>query len=248
AYANYMAKKHAWEMGYLQAWNENMQEGIKRLNNQPQQIGVTPVNGALLLNETDVSVPGRHNGISVTRFYNSKIWSADTMFSYLKGSSWLGAGWDLHFGKVWAPDDSGKVFETSSGMHIYFKHRSGARYISTDGSFMLLQDNTIKTGNGARLIFDFEHDNVRYLTKTIDQNGNVTDLYYDIYYSNQYYSYPRLDSLRTSTNEKIAFHYHFESVYYNILDSIKFIGFDSVDAKIIYHYDYDCWTASSPFG
>ena len=58
-WADYMAKKRAWEMGYLQDWNENMQKGIKRLNTMPQQVGVTPINGALLFNETDISIPGR---------------------------------------------------------------------------------------------------------------------------------------------------------------------------------------------
>jgi hypothetical protein len=32
-----------WKLGFIQAWNENMQDGISRLNMEPQQGGVTPI-------------------------------------------------------------------------------------------------------------------------------------------------------------------------------------------------------------
>jgi hypothetical protein len=59
-YQQYLERRHEAEMEYIQAWNENMQQGILRLNTDPQIVGVTPVNGALLLNTTDITVPGRH--------------------------------------------------------------------------------------------------------------------------------------------------------------------------------------------
>ncbi|NOR18095.1 hypothetical protein GQ543_10385 [candidate division WOR-3 bacterium] len=209
-WADYMAKKRAWEMGYLQDWNENMQKGIKRLNTMPQQVGVTPINGALVLNETDISIPGRLGNISVTRYYNSKIWYADTSDVNLSLAFHVGMGWDLHFGRLRMRDSCSRILETPNGGLIYFKKPTlqSSTYISTDGSFMKLEgddEGTIKTGDGTQLIFDFQGDNHQtgayYLTKIIAPNGNITRLFYDDYYW-------VLDSIITSTNEKLTFHYH----------------------------------------
>jgi len=63
---------------YIQSYTQNMQSGIKRLNTEPQTTGVTPINGALLLNTSDCAVPARSGNLAVNRFYNSKIWYADS--------------------------------------------------------------------------------------------------------------------------------------------------------------------------
>ncbi len=254
-WAQYMAAKRAWEMGFLQDWNENMQEGIKRLNTIPQQVGVTPINGALLLNETDISVPGRlGNNISVTRYYNSKIWYADTSdgvrHDSLSLTYHLGTGWELHYGRVW-PSSGAKIFEKSNGTRIYFKASTTGGYVSTDGSFMRLFSggnvDTIKTGEGTQLIFgqygDIHERHILYLTKIIDANGNVTQLSY------KSYNNTLLDTIRTSTNECLTFHYHQgwpdDPLY--MLDSIRYVGFNGETLSVIYHYD-TVSTDSSPFG
>jgi len=90
-------------LGFIQAWNENMQDGISRLNMEPQQGGVTPVNGALLIPEADLSLPGRGGAVPVLRFYNSKIWAADSSMvsnsdAYLLSRNlWTGTGLELPF-------------------------------------------------------------------------------------------------------------------------------------------------------
>jgi RHS repeat-associated protein len=244
-WTEYMARKQAFWQSYSQAWNENMQNGIKRLNTMPLQEGITPINGALLIDETDVSIPGRRgNGILVTRFYNSKIWAGDTsdgqVNSTLESSSWMGTGWDMHFGRLYAPDDSCKILQTADGKYIYFKRHAWPfqqTYISTDGSFMVLQDDTVRIGDGTRLIFDFASGDYYYLTKIIDHNGNATNFFYN---SSTYF----LDSLKTSTSEKVNFYVNGVN---NVLDSIKYIAFDNNTVKISYSY-YVRNIESSPFG
>ncbi|MEO0156906.1 MAG: hypothetical protein ABIL07_07315, partial [candidate division WOR-3 bacterium] len=175
----YLKAYHNWLLGFIQAWNEYYRKGITRLNTEPQQIGITPINGGLLLNETDLSMPGRGSGISIIRVYNSKIWSADSeqVANYdpkLKTPSWLGLGWDLHFGKIWAPDDSAKIFESNTGIHTYFKRKSGNLYVSIDGTFQSLKGDTLKTGDGTIMIFGFQlTSGEKYLTKLITSNGNT---------------------------------------------------------------------------
>ncbi len=268
-WADYMAKKRAWEMGYLQDWNENMQKGIKRLNTMPQQVGVTPINGALLFNETDISIPGRLGNISVTRFYNGKIWYSDTSQTkdYCAPFFWLGMGWDMHFGRYYNPDnDAGLIFETPQGNRTYFCYSDNGVYTSTDGSFKIFRNDTLRTSNGEILIFEnnsntyfvHDYDNMEKIThvynvkKIIDRNGNYTTFYYCntmcSYRETQLYP---LDSLITSTNEKIQFHYH-HTISGNwdclLLDSITYTGFDAESLTIIYHYyDLDS-TTISPWG
>lgn len=85
-------------VGCIQAWNENMQRGITRLNEEPQQVGVTPINGCLLLSESDWTLPGRNdNSISIMRFYKSKIWlgirsiiDPDTLRYLNEVNDWMG--------------------------------------------------------------------------------------------------------------------------------------------------------------
>jgi len=262
--SSYEEAYRKWLMGYLQAWNENMQRGIRRLNNEPQQVGVTSINGCLLLNETDISIPGRNgNSISITRSYNSKIWSADSdtvnslLSATLKPSSWLGLGWDLHFEKIYVDDDdtSGMVFENSMGLRTYFKHRSGNSYIATDGSFMALGSDTMKIGDGSIIIFgmadtiiinspSYNYDTtiVKLATKIIDPDGNITEFYYNS-------TSKLLDSLKTSSGQKCIFYYNYHPAYYcTSLDSIKFTGYTGAISAIKYIYEYDVAFSNSPFG
>ncbi len=264
--AESVASQSRWKQGFIQAWNENMQDGISRLNMEPQQGGVTPINGALLIPEADLSLPGRGGAVPVLRFYSSKIWAADS--SMVKGDSsayllsrnlWTGTGWNFHFGKVWAVSDSGMIYEQPGGLQVYFKKKYQSNdYLSTDGSYLLLhyfgnQDSLeIRTDNGGILRFarKFIQYDVPYfyLTKITDANGNVTGFYYSIYSS----SYLRFDSLLTSTKRRLTAHYHLSPCSWNdypyyLLDSLKYKGFNNVSLKIAYHYDTTQWTNKSPF-
>jgi hypothetical protein len=254
-------------LGFIQAWNENMQDGISRLNMEPQQSGVTPVNGALLIPEPDLSLPHRSGTIPVLRFYNSKIWAADSSMVCGDSNAYLlsrnlgtGTGWNFHFGKVWVVSDSGMIYEQPGGLQVYFKKKYQSNdYLSADASFLLLhwfanQDSLeIRTDNGGILRFarKFAYYDVPYyyLTRITDANGNTTGLYYSIYSS----SYLRFDSLLTSTKRRLTAHYHLSpysgSDYpYYLLDSLKYKGFNNVSLKIAYHYDTTAWAFNSPFG
>ena len=245
-WADYMADYRTWEIGYIQDWNENMQAGIKRLNTQPFTNGVTPLNGALLLNHSDVSVPGRlGNYLSVSRYYNSKIWYRDTTCDSLDYAWHLGLGWQMHFGRLWPTTDSARIYESSSGLRTFFRQKPNGEYISTDGTFMKIDGNTIRTGDGTKLIFnqlnDWNQTYSRYLTKIVDRNGNVTDLFYND---------GILDSIITSTNERVIFHYSEHDNYQHnyLLDSITYTAFNNQTACVAYHYDTFVASDSSPFG
>jgi hypothetical protein len=139
--------------GYIQAYTQNMQNGIKRLNIDPQTAGVTPINGALLLSVSDCAVPSRGGNLAVGRFYNSKIWYADSHETaagkkdHLKAYSWLGMGWNLHFGCYYKSqaDTAGLVFEAPSGNRIYYQYSETlGKYVATDGSFNYYKNDTSK--------------------------------------------------------------------------------------------------------
>ena len=234
---------------YIQEWNENMQLGIKRLNMHPQSAGVTPVNGALLINESDASIPGRLGDfISVVRYYDSKIWFADTSGGQrndtLRYAFYVGLGWDFHFGRLWPDSNDARIYEAPNGLRFYFKDKGSSEYMTTDGSFMRLRGDTIRTPDGIQLIFGHYDDGNStgsdYLTKIIDRDGNITSLYYD--------TYCFVDSIKTSTNEKLIFHYRDVSIQpYAVIDTIKYIGYDNSTLNIVYNYD-SVTTDSSPFG
>ncbi|MGD8978493.1 MAG: RHS repeat-associated core domain-containing protein, partial [candidate division WOR-3 bacterium] len=245
AWADYMAEYRAWEIGYIQDWNENMQKGIKRLNTQPLKPGVTPINGTLLLNEVDVSVPSRlGNHMQVNRYYNSKIWYRDTTHDSLDYTWHLGMGWQIQYGRLWPLTDSGRIYESSNGLRYYFRLEPDSEYVSTDGTFMRLYGNTIKTGDGTQLVFNQQYDRnstlCRYLSKIIDRNGNIAELFY---------SDLKLDSIMTSTNEKLTFHYGWYSQNPDyFLESIVYKTFNNQTDSIVYYYDTLVATDSSPFG
>ncbi|HEX7321025.1 MAG TPA: hypothetical protein VF399_11810 [bacterium] len=270
--ANWTTTESRQRLGFIQAWNENMQDGISRLNMEPQQGGVTPVNGALLIPEADLSLPGRNGAVPILRYYNSKIWAADSSMvtvdsnAYLLSRNlWTGTGWNFHFGKVWVAGDSGMIYEQPGGLQVYFKKKyQSGDYLSTDGAFQLMhlftrQDTIldsveIRTDNGGIMRFarKFTQYDVPffYLTRVTDNNGNITGFYYSIYSS----TYLRFDSLLTSTKRRLTAHYHLSpysgggDYSYYLLDSLKYKGFNNVSLKVAYHYDTTAWTYNSPFG
>ena len=233
-------------IGYLQAYDENMQQGIVRLNLTPQTPGITAVNGALLLNATDISLPGRSGSTGISRYYNGKLWYGDfngqIRIDSLQPISWLGQGWDLHFGRLYyGLDTIFSILETAGGKRIFFKDKR----ISTDGSFMKLSGDTlVYDGNGSRIYF--KHQNyygsqiVAYPTKIIDRNSNIT---------NFYYGESELDSIKTSANRTARFYYHIPASQQLcvILDSIKYYAPYNDLVKIALHYDTTAYTDYSPF-
>ena len=271
--------QYIWTMNFLQSWTENIQNGIMRLNNDPQTIGVTPINGALLLNNNDYSAPGRNGlAISLVRQYNSKFWYADSAergasaIDHIKAFSWMGMGWDMHFGRYYlsTADDSGLVLEGASGLKTYYRRKSNYSCLATDGSFNLFSHDTLYVSDGTRIVFEStpttefykcygktwtNSDTVKVYTvkKIIDADGN----YISFFRSNNSqqmgwcsYLYA-LDSIKTSINQKVNFHYHAQTYpgeyYYVLLDSISYKGYNGETRKIKYHYIYDS-TAISVFG
>jgi hypothetical protein len=246
--------------GFLQAWNEEIQSGINRLNAQPETEGVTSINGVLLLSQSELMVPGRLGSLPVIRYYNSKLWSARTIYAYggdlvdsLKLTGILGMGWDLHFGRLIQNgygSNGGYLFETQDGNCIYFNYKCSGLYISTDGQFMKLFLNSSGTmkiypGDGSELIFDnyvsYGNYSAWYLTKSIDRHGNITEIFYS--------GWEGMDSLRTSTKEKVTFKYHVPAnSQWAVLDTIRYSTVGATTVDIIYKYDTTASTTQSPFG
>ena len=75
---------------------------------------VNTFNGNLIITQQDLYMPGRNGmGVKIVRVYNSNVWKYH--FFQTRSPSYLGLGWDLHFGMikddyVYLPDGSRQRF------------------------------------------------------------------------------------------------------------------------------------------
>lgn len=159
----YEAKRRAAELKYIQSWNEAIGSGVWRLNGEPHEMGITPVNGALLFNVTDAVVPQRPGQFPIMRSYNSKIWFGDSdhavyngdtlRIDRVRGYSWLGMGWELHFGKLWEVHEdeyTNHILEMPGGQRVYFQGN-----LATNGTGAIIMGEggakVVESGDGMRM-------------------------------------------------------------------------------------------------
>lgn len=175
-----------------------------------------------------LSLPGRGQNLSLTLFYNSKLWiniaqpgttnQPDMVFDHDQG--WPAPGWSLGFGKVVRIGSIGVALEDPGGtLHIF----SGAvnpyadgstNFVSTtsDGTlincnFWLLGGQLVRGNasypNGAVVEFGAPNadGSAIYPTRIIDPNGN----YIKIAYANN--RGPLLDQIVDTMGRVIQFHY-----------------------------------------
>lgn len=238
---------------YVQSWSDAMRTGIVKLNNQPQMVGVTPVNGALLINSTHYKFPGRELGLIVQSYYNSKIWRYNKygLLDVDMGCGGLGLGRHLHFGKI-SCDSASADFILPDGLHKYFKNTSymsippwyNKSYVSTDGNFWIYHthhlfgeedENWIKTNDGTIFYFDGPNGKVE---KIQEPNGN---------YISVAHRPSGIDSIVDTKGSVVNFHYSYnEYAGDTLLDSLSIKGESA--QKIKFHYTIPENTFSDPYG
>ncbi len=256
---------YPYRLNYRQPFNVDIREGINQLNTRPQTSGVTPVNGALLRPEIDLSLLGRELDLSITRWYNSKIWQ---QWSHYRNYYWslgeelyrpflvpytpMGIGWSLHMGKMYYDDSTQSFIYEASGGSVYgLRHKVDSIYTSTDiSSFQYDSLNKVLIAkDGTKYFFDtlYNCPGETRVKKIQGSNGNYIQIIYK-----ELESSPgdriAIDSIIDDCNRIVKFHYSYFLdclpcltgwPAYKVLDSITYKGFDGENLAIKYHYKAD---------
>ncbi len=256
---------YPYSLSYRQPYNVLLRDGIHKLNTSPQTSGITPINGALLRPEVDLSIPGRGLDLTITRWYNSKIWQ---QWDHYRTYNWgwfapflvpytpTGIGWDLHMGKIHYDTTSKNfIYEAPGGSTYELKKKSDSIYVSTGISAFEYNDSTkiMVAKEGSRYFFSdepFPFMDAR-VTKIQEPNGN----YILITYKNMVYSPGDgvvIDSIIDDCNRTMKFHYSYfltpapcsMEPKYAVLDSITYKGLNGENLAIRYHYKADTITSN----
>jgi YD repeat-containing protein len=134
--------------------------------------GVNPANGNLVLQETDVSIPGRGVDVSITRTFNSrKTWHSG-MFGY---------GWwsNVEARLVDSGDGPITLIDGDNTRHI-FGQKVGGGYTTPGGIYLDL----VKNGDGTYTMTEKDGTNIHFnpsgrIASIVDTNGNTTTFTYN---------------------------------------------------------------------
>lgn len=134
--------------------------------------GVNPANGNLVLQETDLSVPGRGIPVNVTRTYNSRKSMTTGLFGY---------GWFSNIETRLVDAGSGPItlIDGDNTRHI-FGQQVGGGYIAHGGVYLTL----IKNGDGTYSVTQTDGTKINFntsgkITSIVDTNSNTTTFSYD---------------------------------------------------------------------
>ncbi|TDL76108.1 DNRLRE domain-containing protein [Peribacillus frigoritolerans] len=132
---------------------------------------VNPANGNLVLQDTDLSIPGRGIPVSIKRTYNSRK-SFAGMFGF---------GWTSNYEARLVDAGSGPItlIDEDNTRHI-FGEKVGGGYISNGGVYLAL----VKNGDGTYTITQVDGTKINFNTSgkvssLVDMNGNTTTLTYN---------------------------------------------------------------------
>lgn len=134
--------------------------------------GVNPANGNLVLQETDLSIPGRGIPVSLTRTYNSRNSEAAGMFGY---------GWTSNLEARIINAGNGPItFVDGDGTPHIFGQDSDGNYYAYGGIYLTL----VKNGDGTYTITQTDGSKVNFnvsgkIVSIVDTNGNTTSLTYN---------------------------------------------------------------------
>lgn len=133
--------------------------------------GVNPANGNLVLQQTDLSIPGRGIPVGITRTFNSRKTHVAAMF---------GNGWRTNYEAIIVDPGSGPItlVDGDSTRHI-FGQRIGGGYVAAGGVYLDL----VKHANGTYTItqpdgYKINFNTAGRITSIVDTNGNTTTLNY----------------------------------------------------------------------
>ena len=194
------------------------QPGSPRFHDVDAGVG----NGNYLLTIPILKLPGRGQDLSLTLFYNSKVWlkTNDYTIVFNHDHDWPAPGWSLGFGKaerigsigVAVKDADGTIHPFAGKVGSYASGFTNFNSYTTDGSllgcFFQLYNGRLSTGrvewpNGTVVEYGAPSDdgNLMYPTTITDANGN----YITITYRNN--TGPEIESIVDTLGRTIDFHY-----------------------------------------
>ena len=195
-----------------------LQPGSPRFHDLDAGVG----NGNYLLSIPILRLPGRGQDLSLTLFYNSKLWlkTNDYTIVYNHDHDWPAPGWSLGFGKaerigsigVALKDADGTIHPFAGKVNSYDSGFTNFNTYTTDGSlidcFFQLYNGRLSTGrvewpNGTAVEYGAPSDggNLMYPTTITDANGN----YITIAYRNNIG--PEIERMVDTLGRVIDFHY-----------------------------------------
>jgi YD repeat-containing protein len=134
--------------------------------------GVNVSNGNLVLQDTDVSIPGRGIPVSVTRTYNSRKSAEAGIFGY---------GWVTNLEPHLIDPGAGPItFIDADGTHHVFGQNPSGGYIAADGVYLDL----VKNADGTYVITQMDGTKINFysdgwINNVVDTNGNTLTFTYD---------------------------------------------------------------------
>jgi RHS repeat-associated protein len=134
--------------------------------------GVNPANGNLVLQETDLAIPGLGEDVHITRTYNSRKSSFNGMFGY---------GWITNLEMNILDSGSGPItFVDEDNTRHIFGEKVGGGYEAAGGVYLDL----VKNGDGTYTITKPDDTQINFntsgkLSSVVDTNGNTTTYTHD---------------------------------------------------------------------
>lgn len=134
--------------------------------------GVNPANGNLVYQESDVEIPGRGPGVSITRTFNNRKSSFKGLFGY---------GWITNLEPSIVDSGSGPItlIDEDNTRHI-FGEKVGGGYEAAGGIYLDL----VKNSDGTYTITEIDGTKTNFnkdgkISSIVDTNDNTTTFVYD---------------------------------------------------------------------
>ncbi|WP_052948028.1 DNRLRE domain-containing protein [Aneurinibacillus tyrosinisolvens] len=165
--------------------------------------GVNPANGNLVVQNEDLSIPGRGVPISVKRTYNSRKSSTAGIFGY---------GWGSNLEAHLVDAGSGPImFVDGDNTRHFFGQTAGGGYVAAGGLYLTLVKNadgtyTMTQMDGTILHFDING----WISSMVDTNGNTTSFNVD--------AAGNLTSVQDASGRKATFTYGTNGYVSSIMD------------------------------
>jgi len=176
--------------------------------------GVNPANGNLVIQNNDLSIPGRGVPVSLTRTYNSRLSEVSRLFGY---------GWVSNIETQLVDAGTGPItLIDGDGTRHIFGQTAGGGYVAHGGVYLTLVKNT----DGTYTVIQTDGTKIQFNTNgkiasIVDTNGNTTTYYYNT--SNN------ISMIQDASGRKTMFSYHVNGKISSVTDP----------ANRTIRYDYD---------
>ena len=219
--------------------------------------------GALILTETDVTLPGRRGlGVEITRHYNSQNYSdsivagAGTAVRYEEYGTYhdyLGQGWHIEYPCLWENDTLGYTkairyrdgsteillvnTDTLTDTNWPLRTRAGA--LATDNFPDTVNNDELLLTDGTKWVFALRVDDRRLLTNIVNRFGDTTHVSY-------FSGTDWIEKVTSPIGLEVLFQYGAEDTLYVgappadtvRLCRLKYLNHDSNYVEVKYDYDW----------